>query len=92
METLAKMPDIIGVTGTILLIVAYFLLQAEKLKSDDWIYLYMNAFAAIFILFSLCFTFNLASFIIEIFWISISVFGIWRKKKKLQYANIPPIP
>ena len=74
--------DIVGVTGTVMLILAYLLLQAEKLKSNDWTYLYMNLFAAIFIIFSLCFHFNLASFIIEIFWIGISIYGIWKKKRK----------
>jgi predicted membrane protein len=76
--------DIVGVTGTILLILAYFLLQAEKIKSDDDSYLYMNAIAAVLILFSLCYSFNLASFIIEIFWIAISIYGIWKKKKKVS--------
>ncbi len=74
--------NIVGVTGTIILILAYMLLQAEKLKSNDWTYLYMNLFAAIFITFSLIFHFNLASFIIEIFWISISIYGLWKKKRK----------
>ena len=74
--------NIIGVTGTGMLILAYFLLQHGKIKSDDTSYLYMNAIAAALILFSLCFHFNLASFIIEIFWIAISVYGIWKKKRK----------
>jgi predicted membrane protein len=74
--------DIIGVCGTALLVMAYFLLQAEKMKSDDYSYLYMNAIAAALLLFSLCVHFNLGSFIIEIFWIGISIYGIWKKKRK----------
>lgn len=74
--------DIIGVTGTFLLVLAYFLLQTEKIKSDDYSYLYMNGIAAALLLFSLCFSFNLGSFIIEIFWIAISIYGIWKKKRK----------
>jgi hypothetical protein len=76
--------DAIGITGTALLILAYFLLQAEKIKSDSYTYLYMNGFAAALLLFSLCFNFNLASFIIEIFWIGISIYGLWKKKRKLS--------
>ena len=74
--------DIVGVIGTIMLILAYLLLQAGHFKSNGWTYLYMNLFAAIFILFSLCFHFNLASFIIEIFWIAISIYGIIKKKRR----------
>lgn len=88
MDAYFHFSDIVGVLGTFMLILAFFLLQAEKVKSDDWIYLYMNLFAAAFILFSLLFTFNLASFIIEIFWIAISVYGIWKKKRKI--AKITP--
>ena len=76
--------DYIGMAGTAMLILAFFLLQAETIKSDDYSYLYMNAVAAALILFSLCFHYNLASFVIEIFWIAISVFGIWKKKRKLK--------
>lgn len=75
--------DAVGITGTILLLLAYFLLQAEKLKGTDWTYLYMNLFAAIFIIFSLFFTFNLSSFIIELFWVGISIYGIYKKKRKV---------
>ncbi len=74
-------PDIVGMTGTILLILAYFLLQNGRVSSRSATYLYMNFAAASFLLFSLCFTFNLASFVIEIFWIGISIYGIWKNKK-----------
>lgn len=74
--------DIVGIVGTVMLILAYFLLNAGRLKSTDWSYLYMNLFAAILITFSLLYTFNLASFIIELFWIGISIYGIWKKKRK----------
>ena len=75
-------PDVIGIIGTALLILAYYLLQAGKAKGDDWSYMLMNLVAASLILYSLLFSFNLASFIIEIFWIAISGYGIWRKVKK----------
>ncbi len=38
-----------------------------------------------FLLFSLCFTFNLASFVIEIFWIGASLIGLWKLyQRRLQ--------
>ena len=77
-----ELANIVGVTGTAILILAYFLLASEKLKGDSYLYLYLNAIAATLILYSLFFHFNLASFIIEIFWIAISIYGIWKKKKR----------
>lgn len=75
-------PNTIGVIGTILLITAYFLLASQRIKGDSYTYLIMNAIAATLILYSLFYYFNLASFIIEIFWIAISIYGIWKKKSK----------
>jgi len=77
-------PNIVGVIGTILLVGTYFMLAAQKIKGDSYPYLICNAVAAALILYSLCYHFNLASFIIEIFWISISVYGIWKKKTQPQ--------
>jgi hypothetical protein len=76
MEILA---NIIGITGTALLISSYFLLQKGKLKSDDWSYLWMNLIAAIMISYSLFWFWNWASVLIEIFWIGITVYGMLRK-------------
>lgn len=74
--------DVIGVTGCAMLIAAYLLLQTEKITSTSWAYLFMNLAAAGLIMYSLFWSFNLASFIIEIFWIGISIYGILRKYKK----------
>ncbi|PIR31672.1 MAG: hypothetical protein COV36_07640 [Alphaproteobacteria bacterium CG11_big_fil_rev_8_21_14_0_20_44_7] len=76
------MPDVIGIIGSALLIFAYFLLQKGSLKGDGWGYLWMNLIAASMILYSLLFHWNTASFIIEIFWIGISIYGMWRRLKK----------
>lgn len=74
--------NIIGLLGTALLIGAYFMLAAQKIKGDSYLYLGMNALAAALILYSLFFYFNLASFIIEIFWIAISIYGICKKHRQ----------
>jgi len=38
----------------------------------------MNLVGAILLLVSLCFKFNLASFVIELFWIAASLVGLYR--------------
>ncbi len=70
--------DTLGIIGVVIILIAYFALQIEKLSVQDWRYSAMNAFGALLILISLVFSFNLASFIIEIAWLAISLFGLFR--------------
>ncbi|MGE4293138.1 MAG: hypothetical protein AB7E32_13130 [Desulfovibrio sp.] len=70
--------DLIGLTGSLLIIVAYFLLHVERLQSGSMAYSAINLLGALFILYSLCFEFNLAAAFIECVWTLISMFGIWK--------------
>lgn len=70
--------DILGIGGVIIILIAYLLLQLEKLSPKDWQYSAANALGALLILVSLFFSFNLASFIIEIAWLLISIFGLFK--------------
>ena len=70
--------DIVGVTGALLIVTAYFLLQTEKISNQSPSFSIINALGALLILFSLCFEFNLAAFFIEFFWLLISVYGVWK--------------
>ena len=76
--------DILGVGGVIVILIAYLLLQLEKLSVLDWRYSVANALGAILILISLYFSFNLASFIIEIAWLLISIFGLFKALSSRQ--------
>ncbi len=76
--------DILGVGGVIVILIAYLLLQLEKLSVLDWRYSAANALGAILILISLYFSFNLASFIIEIAWLLISIFGLFKALSSRQ--------
>jgi hypothetical protein len=77
--------DFVGLTGVFCILAAYFLLQIEKVKGDGFWYLMLNLVGAILLLISLMVTFNLASFVIEICWLAISLFGLskiaWRRIK-----------
>jgi len=68
--------DIVGSVGVALIIIAYAMVQAGKMATTRLIYSLMNLIGACLILWSLTYNFNLASVIIEGFWILISIWGI----------------
>jgi hypothetical protein len=70
--------DLTGFIGVALIIVAYLLLQLEKLPSSSPRYSLLNAVGALLIMVSLVFAFNLSAFIVEAFWFLISLVGLWR--------------
>ena len=71
-------PDAVGFLGVALLVGAYAALQFGKLSADDPWYSGLNALAALLITVSLIYSFNAASFVIEVFWFAISIYGLWR--------------
>jgi predicted membrane protein len=82
--------DAIGMLGTLLIVVAYFLLQLERTDPRGLSYNIINLVGAACLLLSLCFSFNLASFVIEIFWITASLIGLWkywRRRKDINYSS-----
>lgn len=76
----------IGFLGMICIVLAYFLLQIGKISSDDLGYQIINLIGAILLIVSLCVHFNLGSFLIEVFWIFITIYGIFRILKHRRKA------
>ncbi len=68
--------DILGTVGVGLIVCTYVLLQIERLRSDQLAYSLLNAVGALFVLISLYYSFNFPAFIVEFFWLLISLFGI----------------
>jgi predicted membrane protein len=68
--------DLIGNVGVLLMVVAYLLLQLEKLSGSALSYLLLNAVGAILVMISLAFRFNLSAFLMEAFWLLISLYGL----------------
>jgi hypothetical protein len=68
--------DLVGNIGVLLMVVAYLLLQLEKLSSSAVSYLLLNALGAILVVVSLLFRFNLSAFFMEVFWLLISLYGL----------------
>ena len=68
----------LGIVGTVFILGGYFLLQTERLSSQDLTYSLLNAVGASFLVVSLLFDFNLSALIVESFWALLSIMGIIR--------------
>lgn len=68
----------IGLVGVAIILTCYFLLNAGTLKSDSITYLLTNILGASLVLVSLIRAWNLPSFIIEVAWILISLYGLFK--------------
>ena len=77
--------DAIGFVGAAAIVAAYFANQQRWLRSEDWRYPFANLVGAALILVSLFFEWNFPSVVIEIFWVTISLYGMAK-----SLANPPP--
>ncbi len=68
--------DLAGNIGVLMMVIAYLLLQLDKLSSSAVSYLLLNAWGALLVILSLIFHFNLSAFLMEVFWLLISLFGL----------------
>ena len=78
--------DVAGFVGVILIVIAYLLLQLDKLPSSSLSFSLLNAAGSLLILVSLVFKFNASAFLIEVFWFLISLIGLskWLISRKRQ--------
>ena len=79
--------DIIGMIGTICVCGAYILLQLNKMDAKGLTFNVVNLLGAILLLISLLINFNLASFVIELFWIAASLIGLYNVYKQRRAGN-----
>lgn len=68
--------DLVGTIGVLLIVCSYFLLMIRRISSTALSYSTMNAAGAALILISLTQNFNLAAFMVEVFWLIISIVGM----------------
>ncbi|MDD5159169.1 MAG: hypothetical protein PHI47_03895 [Sulfuricurvum sp.] len=84
-----SLTDLTGILGVIVIIIAYMLLQFEKMDAKDLAFSVLNTIGALLIIVSLVYDWNLASFIMESTWMIISMYGIfkyYKMKKKRKDA------
>jgi len=70
--------DLLGLVGVALIVVMYVLLQTGRTAADRPSFSVGNAAGSGLILISLAYDFNFAAALIEVFWLLISLFGLWR--------------
>lgn len=82
--------DLLGNIGVVVLMITYLMLQLNKLSSNGLAYSLLNAAGASFIVVSLLFNFNLSALLMEVFWVLISLVGIYRyfRLKSLRSETI----
>lgn len=69
--------DWAGYIGVLLVLLAFFLLQARKVHGNGIVYQLMNILGAIGVMLSLLFgVMNWPSFLMQLAWLAIGVFGI----------------
>ncbi len=78
--------DALGIIGVVFVLWAYLWLQLDKLSQDGMTYSLTNFLSSILLILSLLHTWNLASFIIEITWLAISGYGIFKVIKRKKAA------
>lgn len=71
--------DLAGLVGVVLIVIAYLLLQLNRLPSSAPSYSLLNAVGALLVMVSLIFSFNLSAFLMEAFWFLISLYGLLKK-------------
>lgn len=83
--------DVIGTIGVACIILMYFLLQLGRIRSDQLNFPLWNGIGASLILISLTFEFNLSAFLIEFFWLLISIFGVvtFARRRRLSQMQDP---
>ena len=78
--------DLCGLLGVACIISTYLLTQLDKLSNRHMAYPLINLIGALLVLVSLTHFWNLASFVIELFWIAISIVGIiriyWQRRQQ----------
>ena len=86
LRLLHESANALGITGVVFVLLAYMLLQLGKMSAVSVTYSLMNTVGSILILISLYFYWNLASGVIEIAWLLISLYGLY-KSTRLHFRH-----
>ena len=79
--------DWVGIAGTLMVLGAFYLLQAGKIHGNRLAFQLLNLVGAACVLVSLWSKFNLSVFVLELAWVAISAYGIVRTLRKGSQAS-----
>lgn len=74
----------VGMVGVFITLLAYFLLNINKMSSEDMHYLLMNFIGSSLVLMSLLVYWNISAIILESAWALVSLLGIYRVLQKTE--------
>lgn len=77
--------DVVGTLGVLMIVGCYFLIQIGKMASADLSYSLVNGVGSALIIASLMVEWNWSGFLIEFFWLLISIMGValwWRRRRR----------
>lgn len=74
--------DWVGIAGTLMVLGAFFLLQAGRVSGTGLVYQLLNLFGAGGVLVSLLGQFNVSVFVLELAWMAISMYGLVRTVRR----------
>ena len=79
------LPDTVGFVGALLLVAMYLMSLRGTIDTAGLVYPAANLLGCVLIVVSLWFSFNLPSFLIELFWGSVSGYGIarWAARRRV---------
>lgn len=70
--------NIVWIIGMCFILVGYFLIQTDRIKANTLKFITINFIGSLLLLYSLTVHFNLASFVLECIYISISLYWYYR--------------
>lgn len=76
------MLEIVGIVGVVCILICYFLLQRDVWTPHSPKYLGLNIAGSFLVIISLIGSWNLPSFLIQSFWIAISLYGLYKHYKE----------
>lgn len=80
--------DWAGYLGVALVLLAFFLLQAHRLRGNGLVYQLMNILGALGVMLSLLFgSFNMAAFVMQLAWLLIGIYGVARGVRLRRLAG-----
>lgn len=77
----------LGVVGVGLILLAYILMQMERVHARGRAYNGLNFIGSLLVMLSLLEQWNLATFIIELVWSAVSAVGLWRAFRRMGRKN-----
>ena len=81
----------IGIAGAVTYLLSYGLLQLGKVDGNGNFYAFLNMLAAIFVMISLTTHFNIGSLIIQVSFISLSLYAMFRSFWMRRHIQLAPL-